>query len=314
MTKKLPIEFIGEIPRISPPSKEEFEEKYVKPGRPVVITGLSNQWDAYSKWGDKNYLRDKVGHKQVPVFECDPDNTEAVKRFAGFLPVAGMVDQHNMPLNGLLDMLEKMDPSEDGKHFKGRYYLADCTLSEFIPELLEDIKVPNLLEKPGVAPQDYISIPRIWIGRNNFSRTHMHVENHDLLCQLVGQKRCLMFGPDQAPNLYPNPMWCRTDNPFNSQVNIENPDYDLHPNFRNVKAYDCLLNPGDMLYIPTFWWHAVYTPGLSVAVAIAHPNRPGWGWKYPVTGFRVGLAMNLAGLVSKLGWRKKVEDPKEQPA
>lgn len=307
---QLPFDISGEIPRVTSIDKETFEEQYVKKGRPVVITDLSNKWRAFDKWKDPDYLRDKVGHRQVPVYECDPENREAVRRFAGFLPVAGAVNRHTMALKTLLDRLEEMDPAQDGTHFKGRFYLADCTLSEFIPELLEDIDVPDLLEKPKAKAA--ISIPRVWIGRNNFSRTHMHVKNHDLLCQLVGQKRCLMFGPEQAPNLYPNPMWCRTDNPFNSQVNIEHPDYQQHPNFRNAKAYDCLLNPGDILYIPTFWWHAVYTPGLSMAVAIAHPSRPGWGWKYPKTGFRVGLAKSLSGVVSKLGWRKKIKSPQEQ--
>ena len=37
--------------------------------------------------------------------------------------------------------------------------------------------------------------------------------------------------------------------------------------FRNVPFVDCILEPGDLLYIPIGWWH--YVRGLSVSFSVS---------------------------------------------
>ena len=47
------------------------------------------------------------------------------------------------------------------------------------------------------------------------------------------------------------------------QVNFDKPDKDKFPLFHDLEGYKCLLEPGEVLYIPMYWWvggeHLMYT-------------------------------------------------------
>ena len=38
------------------------------------------------------------------------------------------------------------------------------------------------------------------------------------------------------------------------QVDFDNPDYEKFPKFRDVKGFEAVLGPGDVLYLPMYWW------------------------------------------------------------
>lgn len=42
-----------------------------------------------------------------------------------------------------------------------------------------------------------------------------------------------------------------------SPVDILDPDYERFPLFRGAKRLQCVLRPGDVLFMPAFWWHEV---------------------------------------------------------
>lgn len=41
------------------------------------------------------------------------------------------------------------------------------------------------------------------------------------------------------------------------QVDFDRPDYTKFPNFKNVRGYETVVGPGEVLYIPIYWWHHV---------------------------------------------------------
>lgn len=51
------------------------------------------------------------------------------------------------------------------------------------------------------------------------------------------------------------------------QVDVTNVDLVKFPNFEHLKFTDCILEEGQMLYIPPKWWHYVesLTPSFSVS-------------------------------------------------
>lgn len=42
-----------------------------------------------------------------------------------------------------------------------------------------------------------------------------------------------------------------------SPVDILNPDYRRFPKFKEARALNCTINEGDVLFMPSFWWHEV---------------------------------------------------------
>jgi len=100
-------------------------------------------------------------------------------------------------------------------------------------------------------------------------------------------------------------LWARKRSPFASQVHIDNPDYDRFPRFRNTKPLEAVVRAGEILYIPTYWWHAVYSPGLNLAIPMTYNIPKGWIKRYPYIGMRCALATNLQDLALKLNWREE---------
>lgn len=81
--------------------------------------------------------------------------------------------------------------------------------------------------------------------------TH-HDTTDNVLLQIVGQKRVILFPPSQMTNLYTKGSSSRVTNP-------DAPDLQRFPRFAEAlkHAMVVVLKPGDMLFIPANWWHHV---------------------------------------------------------
>ena len=64
-----------------------------------------------------------------------------------------------------------------------------------------------------------------------------------------------LFGID-LDSLYPNPLGSHGKT-IQSRVNCDSPDLETFPNFSNARCQYCVLEPGEMLFIPAFVWHQV---------------------------------------------------------
>lgn len=92
-----------------------------------------------------------------------------------------------------------------------------------------------------------------------------------LIPQVMGEKRCLLFSPANFSRLYPYPVAHPCDRQSQVtrvkpvvlsimssiinivQVDFNNPDYERFPKFCDVEGYECIVKPGDVLYIPMYW-------------------------------------------------------------
>lgn len=81
---------------------------------------------------------------------------------------------------------------------------------------------------------------------------------------MVGSKELILVPPTQRNLLYIEDNFEENKNkrgkrPKNySPVNFFQPDYKKFPNFANVRGKMYVkIEEGDLLYIPSFWWHHV---------------------------------------------------------
>lgn len=117
-------------------------------------------------------------------------------------------------------------------------YMAQYDLLAAVPRLqsdLDDLDYADLINPEASVQRN------LWIGASG-SFTPMHADPyHNLFCQIVGSKRIRLSSAEQP----------RAGGPAAGAI-----------------AFDCMLEPGQMLFIPKGWWHEV--TGYSFNVSLSH--------------------------------------------
>ena len=126
--------------------------------------------------------------------------------------------------------------------------------------------VPGLTARlPALGPRVRASWrrARIWVSPGECVTPLHHEVTDNLLAQLEGDKSVTLYAPWERLAMYPQPPWSRV--PHMSRVAAHAPDLDAFPRFARARAWRAHLEPGDVLFIPAFWWHWVRThaPSLS---------------------------------------------------
>jgi hypothetical protein len=211
-------------------SAEDFNQKYYKPMKPVIIKNLAKEWPAYKKW-NWDYFIDTVGNKEVGVYNnvksdaYTPINTaDAYMKFGDYLKKVKA---------GPLDL---------------RIFLFN--IFQHAPQIAKDFAWPDHLMKGFVK-----KYPMLFVGGEG-SITHMHFDidtSHILHTQFVGRKRVLLFPFEEQYKLYRKP-W-----EVLSLANFANYnqkfDYDSFPATKLAKGYEVILEHGDTLFMPAGYWH-----------------------------------------------------------
>uniref|UniRef100_G3MRR5 JmjC domain-containing protein n=1 Tax=Amblyomma maculatum TaxID=34609 RepID=G3MRR5_AMBMU len=118
----------------------------------------------------------------------------------------------------------------------------------------------------------------------NITPTH-YDEQQNFFAQLRGHKRFLLFSPDQYKCLYPHPVWHPHDR--QSQVDLANRDLDRFPLAAQLHGWEAILGPGDVLYLPMYWWHQVESAphcGYTVSINFWYKTAPADKVIYPLVG------------------------------
>jgi lysine-specific demethylase 8 len=106
-------------------------------------------------------------------------------------------------------------------------------------------------------------ITNAWFGPAGTVSPCHHDPYHNFLAQVVGSKYIRLYAPSETLYLYPNEGVMNNT----SQVNVENPDLSLHPDTLKASFVDCILGPGEILYIPLKYWHFVKSLETSFSVS-----------------------------------------------
>ncbi|GMF10644.1 unnamed protein product [Phytophthora lilii] len=129
-------------------------------------------------------------------------------------------------------------------------YLAQHRLFDQIPALGRDIITPDyctVQRDEGAEDEDDEDITiNSWFGPGG-TVSPLHFDPKDnVLCQVVGAKYLRLYAPQESEKLYPiEGLLSNT-----SQVQVEDPDDEQFPEFRQAKYVECVLREGEMLYIP----------------------------------------------------------------
>ena len=237
-----------EVPRVDRPSRREFEERFLFPQRPVIISGAMEGWPARERWTN-DYLTEKVGARTLRPWK--PTD----------------IDTPPMKLAEYIDLLAGASISD------GQLYAALLPIRTTLPELWPDVRFPPFVD------EDKCRQVNFWFGPgNNFTPLHYDASNN-FLAQIRGRKQVILCPPREIARLYPFP-FSYADNPFGyaanhmSQVNVLSPDLTRFPAWAHADRALLELGPGDMLFIPLYWWHAVWGIDQNMSINYWWRGRP----------------------------------------
>lgn len=229
-------------------SPEEFREEVFPGNEPVLLKGQVANW---------------------PSVRAGLDSHAACVRYIRQFDLGKAVDTNfgQAEIGGRFFYNEKLD----GLNFTRKSRSISGSMEKILgqanrdrPQAIYIQSVPVKEHMPGFEQENPLDIAptaaaaRIWIGNRATVQAHFDMKEN-IACVLAGRRRFTLFPPEQTPNLYPGPFELTLAGPPVSMVNLADPDFETHPNFRQAMQHATIaeLEPGDALYIPYFWWHHV---------------------------------------------------------
>lgn len=233
------------IDRIHRPTPREFYQKYVRNNRPVVLTGIADDWQAIGKWTPEffraQYPEAKVVYTAWETDGLANDPTEYYrKRKRRTTTLAAFIEAMNSPQQNSRD------------------YVSQYPIFSALPQLKDDIgslepymNIPQLY--PAAVQSKVKKAATFWLGPAGIV-TPIHFDSaHNLLVQVHGRKKLVLISPRESKLLYYPSLDLGHVN--YSPVDVESPDYNRFPRFRKATLLELELKPGEVLFIPVRWWH-----------------------------------------------------------
>jgi hypothetical protein len=165
-------------------------------------------------------------------------------------------------------------------------YFRNRVLYELFPSLKQDIEPLPEYFLPNWLPETYLvnyvgqvlnrgAAIEIYIGGKGGAFPVLHYDGagtHAFLMQIYGRKQFIIYPPDQEPFLYPSP---EKEN-FSMINSIDKPDLERFPLFAKADPTTFVLEPGELLFVPSHWWHTTKMLTASISISINTVNQSNW--------------------------------------
>ena len=240
---------------VSKISQEEFNRNYLRPQIPVLVKGLVEETPAGKKW-TLDYIKEVCGDVTVDVFDnANPNNATAFT-----------TPDLKMKFRDYVSNITRDEPSSL------RMFLFN--MFKVKPELRKDFACPSLIK--GIMGR----VGFMFFGAKGIKvRIHQDMDfSNVMLTQFYGRKKVVLVAPKYSRLLYKLP--------FNthSLINLDNPDLKKYPGLKYIETYECVLEPGDSVFMPSGYWHYItYLDG---------------GFSVSYRKLAYGLSNKLQGLLS----------------
>lgn len=216
--------------------RQEFYDRYLATNTPVVFSGGCESLGVVGQW-TPSYLAERGGDAKVKVSygrNSDPNHFADPEAFYTWLPVREVVDKV-MAAGSSNDIyiVSRNRASENALACLGDDF------KEMPPFLHPDPK------KGGWS---------LWFGPAGTETPLHHDTTPILFCQVYGRKRIYLAAPCERALLYSD-----IASTFYPSTDVGEMDVDM----RMVE-----VGPGDALFIPVGWWHAVRALDVSISLSL----------------------------------------------
>lgn len=281
-----------------------FVRDYVARNRPVVVENALPASAARQRWTPQ-YFRERFGDRQIQVSHSE-----------------------KMAFTDFIDAVLASREDAPGP------YMYRLFIGPHMPELLPDLEPLNpyafprrlaspLMLRPWRRPDGYLKLLIGGIG-GRFPVLHYDLENaHATITEIHGDKEFVLYAPEDAASLYPKPGM-----PNHSTIpDVRQVDLQQFPRYAEATQYHTVLHPGDMVFVPSRWWHGAraLSPSISVCQNMLDGSnwggyvdelcRRGGGLPEPKRRAKQAYLTALGGLLSLLErWPRRTAAAATQPA
>eukprot|EP01065_Artemidia_motanka_P015526 TRINITY_DN19302_c0_g1_i1.p1 TRINITY_DN19302_c0_g1~~TRINITY_DN19302_c0_g1_i1.p1 ORF type:complete len:435 (+),score=87.10 TRINITY_DN19302_c0_g1_i1:60-1364(+) len=231
-------------------SYEEFVEEHAKAGRPVVLEGLADLMRGPDPW-TPSWLAN--------VCEGGPRLQPSVREIGEPRSWGGMEQANeSLSVREFIAAGLHQTAAADGR----LQYIHDWPLIELCPGSLVNFTIPkyfsgDLLQRlpstGGDLPAYRNSWPSLFMGPKG-SRSALHRDSfasHFIMAHFHGRKRWRLFNASQRELLYPTDEGAA----FHVDAFADDPGFPLA---RFATPFETTAGPGDVLFVPSQWLHAVH--------------------------------------------------------
>lgn len=242
--------------------RAEFLDKYYYRNRAVYLPRSVAGWPAVTRW-NRQYLRRVCGEATVEVMvDRDAARSELQNTAAHLRREIRWPDYVDSVFAG---------PASNDRYLVSRNYLFD---NPSMAVLLDDFGLVPFVETRLTG-----RAVRLWLGPSGTMTPWHHDDRNNVIFQLVGRKQVNLCPPFHGEYAYQVGMWYAG---ADATVVTE------PPRTLQTFATRLMLDPGDALFIPAGWWHAVEALEPSATLACVEFGVPNCYDRSPWFGL-VGL-------------------------
>ncbi|XP_057715218.1 bifunctional peptidase and (3S)-lysyl hydroxylase JMJD7 isoform X2 [Corythoichthys intestinalis] len=254
-----------------PPDPLHFYRDWIAPNKPCIVRNGFNHWPALSRWTPA-YLREKVGSKVISVAVTPNGYADAVRDGRFVTP-----EERRMSFSSVLDIIQGKV-----KRHGVLYVQKQCSnLLEELPELTDDVDAHVVWMSVALGKKP--DAVNFWLGEAN-AITSLHKDPYEnVYCVVSGQKDFILLPPTDRPfipyGLYQPAVYRQKEDGDFEVVDQKNsqkvpwipldpldPDFENYPMYRQARPLHCSVKAGEMLYLPSLWFHHVRQSHGCIAV------------------------------------------------
>ncbi|XP_072252624.1 tRNA wybutosine-synthesizing protein 5 isoform X1 [Leuresthes tenuis] len=281
LQEKIPVPIFNKVDR------DVFLREIYPERRPALLRGV-NLGPCLERW-TVEYLGQKGGDRKVKIHVSTVPQMDFLNKNFVY---------KTLPFNEFMKRASETKHSDFFLCEDESYYLRSlgedvrkepADLSKQFPDLADDFHIPQFFD----PDQFFSSVFRI-SSRGLQLWTHYDVMDN-MLAQVTGKKRVVLYSPQDALHLY-------LSGDKSEVLDIDAPDLKQFSEFVKARRYECVLEPGDMLFIPALWFHNTLALQFGVGVNVFWRHLPAdsydkndpYGNKDPVAAARALQALERA--------------------
>ncbi|TNJ46479.1 cupin-like domain-containing protein [Tamlana fucoidanivorans] len=206
----------------------------------LLIKGMAKNWEATQNW-TLDFLLKQDGDNTIELLSgnfIQGDNSYRRDSFKGFLQKLSYAEINQEPFDD---------------------YLTTLNIFNFYPHLKKAVDF-SLFEN-----HTDINDITAWIGPAGTISGFHRDTGKNMYAQIKGKKMFIICSPKYDKHIYPSKKYINGG--MASEVDINNFNKERHPLFESIHFESVILEPGDVLHVPSKWWHYVESLDTSISIS-----------------------------------------------